>query len=136
MKKNRLKVDQRKSDATVKMERPTDVSAVQIFIGLVKYLSKFLQNLSEMWEPLYRLICKNADWIWTYGHKDAFEKINNTFSKAPVLKHFSESDVVEGQGDASKDGFDFLLMQNSKLVKSASHESPPTRERKYYQSEK
>ena len=68
MTKNRLKVDQRKSDATVKMERPTDVSAVQIFIGLVKYLSKFLQNLSEMWEPLYRLICKNADWIWTYKH--------------------------------------------------------------------
>ena len=136
MTKNRLKVDQRKSDATVKMERPTDVSAVQIFIGLVKYLSKFLQNLSEMWEPLYRLIWKNADWIWTYEHKDAFEKINNTFSKAPVLKHFSESDVVEGQGDASKDGFDFLLMQNSKLVKFASHESPPTRERKYYQSEK
>ena len=45
MTKNRLKVDQRKSDAAVKMERPTDVSAVQIFIELVKYLSKFLLKI-------------------------------------------------------------------------------------------
>ena len=36
MTKNGMKADQRKSDATVKMERPTDVSAVQRLLGLVK----------------------------------------------------------------------------------------------------
>ena len=89
-----------------------------------------------MWERLYRLTCKNVKWIWTYEHKDAFEKINHAFFKALVLKHFSESDLIEGQKDASKDGFGFLLMQNSKPVKSASQGAPPIRERKYYQIEK
>ena len=46
MTKNGLnsKAEHRKSDATVKMERTAHVSAVQRFIELVKYLSKFLQK--------------------------------------------------------------------------------------------
>ena len=36
MMKNGIKADQRKSDATIKMERPTDVSAVQRLLVLVK----------------------------------------------------------------------------------------------------
>ena len=50
MTKNGLnsKAEHRKSDATVKMERTAHVSAVQRFIGLVRHLPKFLQNLSEM----------------------------------------------------------------------------------------
>ena len=60
MTKNRLKAGQRKLDATVKMERPADVSALQRLFGLIRYPSKFLQNLSEMREPLRRLTHKNA----------------------------------------------------------------------------
>ena len=51
MTKDGLKPDSRKVEAILKMERPADVIAVQRFIGLVKYLSKFLQDLSEMCEP-------------------------------------------------------------------------------------
>ena len=50
MTKNRLKVGQRKLDARVKMERQADVSAVNTLLRLELYPSKFLQNLSEMWE--------------------------------------------------------------------------------------
>ena len=60
MTKNRLKAGQRKLDTTVKMERPADVSALQRLFGLIRYPSKFLQNLSEMREPLRRLTHKNA----------------------------------------------------------------------------
>ena len=112
-----------------------NVSSADIYrVSEVSFLISL--NLSEMWERLYRLTCKNVKWIWTYEHKDAFEKINNAFFKALVLKHFSESDLIEGQKDASKDGFGFLLMQNSKPVESESQGAPPIRERKYYQIEK
>ena len=37
-----------------------DVPAVQRFIGLVEFLFKFLQKLSEMREPLRRLTRRNA----------------------------------------------------------------------------
>ena len=68
----------------------------QRFIGLVKYLSKFLQDLSELCEPLSRLTDKKAEWNWTHKQKDAFDKIKDAVSKVPVLKYFSESDPTEG----------------------------------------
>ena len=60
MTKEALKPDPRKVEAIIKMDCPNDVPAVQRFIGLVKYLAKFLQDLSEICEPLCCLTHKNA----------------------------------------------------------------------------
>ena len=57
---------------------------------------KFLQDLSELCEPLHRLTHKKAEWNWTHKQEDAFEKIKDAVSKVPVLKFFSESDPTEG----------------------------------------
>ena len=59
-------------------------------------VSKFLQHLSELCEPLHRLTHKKAEWNWTHEREDAFEKIKDAVSKVPVLKFFSESDPTEG----------------------------------------
>ena len=72
------------------------VPAVQRFIRLVNYLSKFLQDLSELCERLHRLAHKKAVCHWTHEQEDAFEKIKDAVSKAPVLKYCSESDPTEG----------------------------------------
>ena len=61
MTRNGLKADLKKVEAIINMERLADVPAVQRFIGLVKYLSKFLQDLSELFEPLRGLTQKKAD---------------------------------------------------------------------------
>ena len=55
----------------------------QRFIGLVKYLSKFLQDLSELCEPLHGLTHKKAEWNWTHKHVAAFEKMKDAVS----MKH-------------------------------------------------
>ena len=60
MTKNGLKADLEKVEAIIKMERPADVPAVQRLTGLVKYLSKFLQDLSELCEPLRGLTHKKS----------------------------------------------------------------------------
>ena len=80
MTRNGLKTDLKKVEAIIKMERPADVSTVQRFIGLVKYLSKFLQDLSELCEPLRGLTHKKAEWNWTHEQVDAFEKMNDAVS--------------------------------------------------------
>ena len=51
-----LKVDPKKVEAIAKVEQP-----VHGFIGLAKYLSKFLQGLSEMCKQLHHLMHKDAD---------------------------------------------------------------------------
>ena len=80
MTRNGLKTDLKKVEAIIKMERPADVPAVQRFIGLVKYLSKFLQDLSELCEPLRGLTHKKAEWNWTHEQVDAFEKMKDAVS--------------------------------------------------------
>ena len=80
MTRNGLKTDLKKVEATIKMERPADVPAVQRFIGLVKYLSTFLQDLSELCEPLRGLTHKKAEWNWTHKQADAFEKMKDAVS--------------------------------------------------------
>ena len=44
--------DSKKFEAFVNMETPNDLQGVQRLIGMVKYLSKVLNNLSELCEPL------------------------------------------------------------------------------------
>ena len=62
------------------MEQPADVSAVKRFIGLVKYLSKFLQDLSELCEPHRGVTYKKAESNWTHEQVDAFEKMKDAVS--------------------------------------------------------
>ena len=135
MTKDGLKPDFRKVEAILKMERPADVPAVQRFIGLVKYLSKFLQDLSEMCEPLRHLTHKDAEWIWSYEQEDAFERIKEAVVKALVLKYFGENDPPEGQRDASQDGLGFVLMQYGQPITFASRALTPA-ETRYSQIEK
>ena len=133
--KDGLKPDPKKVEAITKMERPADVPAVQRFVGLVKYLSKFLNNLSEMCEPLCRLTHKDAEWMWTEEQETAFERIKKAVVGAPVLKYFDETEPTEGQGDASQDGLGFVLMQNGQPVTFASRALTPA-EQRYSQIEK
>ena len=135
MTKEGLKPDPRKVEAIVKMDRPNDVPAVQRFIGLVKYLSKFLQDLSEMCEPLRRLTNKDVEWTWGHEEEVAFERIKGAVVKAPVLKYFNESDPTECQGDASQGGLGFVVMQCGQPVTFASRALTPA-EKRYSQIEK
>ena len=82
--RNGIKADPKKVEAIIKMEQPADVPAVQRFIGLVKYPSKLLQDLSELCEPLPRLTHKKAVWNQTHEQEDVFEKIKDAVSKAPL----------------------------------------------------
>ena len=78
--RNGLKADLKKVKAIITMERPADVPVVQRFIWLVKYLSKFLQDLSELCEPLRGLTHKKAEWNWTHEQVNAFEKMKDAVS--------------------------------------------------------
>ncbi|XP_019614733.1 PREDICTED: uncharacterized protein K02A2.6-like [Branchiostoma belcheri] len=55
-----LKVDPSKVTAVMKMPRPEDAQGVQRLIGFVTYLAKFLPKLSDICEPLRKLIAKET----------------------------------------------------------------------------
>ena len=105
-----LKPDPQKVEAICNVPRPEDVQAVQRFVNTVKYLSRFLEDLSDISEPLRRLTHKDVPWEWSQEQEEAFVKIKKAVSTAPVLKFFNPSEPTEGEGDASEKGIGFMLM--------------------------
>ena len=96
------------------------MQAVQRFANTVKYLSRFLEDLCDMSEPLRRLTHKDVPWEWSQEQEEAFVKIKKAVSTAPVLKIFTPSEPTEGEGDASEKGIGFALMQQGQPVTYAS----------------
>eukprot|EP00795_Rhopilema_esculentum_P007266 gene7266-12953_t len=113
---NGLKIDPAKVEAITKMSKPKDVAGVQRFIGMVKYLAKFLPRLSEVCEPLRNLTHKDAPWVWGKDHDKSFVDIQKAFCEAPVQKYFDHKAATEGQADASSKGLGFVLMQEGRPV--------------------
>ena len=114
--KEGLKPDQAKVKAILSMKKPDDVAAVQRLMGMVKYLSKFLSDLSQICEPIRRLTHKDAPWFWTKEQDVAFDKIKEAVTSAPVLKYFDSSKPTEGSGNASSQGLGFVLTREDHPV--------------------
>ena len=120
-----VKPDPKKTEAIVNMETPTDAQGVQRLIGMVKYLSKFLSNPSELCQPLRKLTHKDVEWQWTQEQEAAFQSLKTAVTHAAVLKYFNPQAQTEGQGDASQNGLGFVLMQEDQPVTDASRAFTP-----------
>lgn len=108
-----LKPDPHKVQAIIDFETPKDVAGVHRFLGLVNYLAKFMNNLSVMCDPIRSLIHKNVVWRSTHEHEEAFSKIKEAISQAPVMKYFDSKLETTLQCDASSIGLGATPLQQA-----------------------
>lgn len=130
-----LKPDPEKVRAVSEVPKPTDKKSMQRLIGFVNYLAKFLPYLSEVCEPLRRLMDKDAAWCWLAQHESAFQQIKSLVTSTPVLRYYDVMEEVTIQADASEVGLGATLLQNGQPVCFASRSLSPT-EQRYAQIEK
>ena len=133
--KGGLKPDPAKVKAILSMKKPNDVAAVQSLIGMAKYLSKFIGDLSQICEPIRRLTHEDVPWLWTKQQDVAFDKIKEAVTSAPVLKYFDSSKPTKGSGNGSSQGLGFVLTQEDHPVTYASRALTQA-EQRYSQIEK
>ncbi|PFX11932.1 Transposon Tf2-8 polyprotein [Stylophora pistillata] len=117
------------------MKKLDDIAAVQRLMGMVKYLSKFRSDLSQICEPISSLTHKGEPWFWTKEQDVAFDKIKEAVTSAPVLKYFDSSKPTEGSGDAASLGLGFVLTQEDHPLIYASRALTQA-EQRYSQIEK
>ena len=73
--------------AVQNLARPTNVSEVRAFNGMVGYYGHFIPQLSKITAPLYQLLRKNIEFKWTSAHQQAFNTLKQKFITSPVLSH-------------------------------------------------
>lgn len=94
-----------------------------------------MNNLSVMCDPIRSPIHKNVVWRWTHEHEEAFSKIKEAISQAPVLKYFDSKLETTLQCDASSTGLGATLLQQGQPIAYASRALTPA-EQQYAQIEK
>jgi len=97
-----LQPDPAKTKVITEMLPPDNVTALQLFLGMINYLGKFIPNLSELAAPLRELTCKNTEWCWFKQHQDAFEELKHRISSPPTLKYYDVQKPVTLTCDASQ----------------------------------
>lgn len=71
-----------KVEAVKNAERPTSVSEVRSFLGLVNFSAKFINNLATKSEPLRRLTKKTVPFSWGKEQEEAFQRLKEDLAKA------------------------------------------------------
>ena len=84
-----LCVDLAKVQAIMDMPAPTNKARVQLLLGMVQYLSKFLPNLADLNLPLRDLTQKEVEWTWGPPQASAFTAVKAAVSSTPVLRYYN-----------------------------------------------
>lgn len=83
---NGIAVDPAKVKAVTLIKRPTKLSEVQSFLGLVGYYRRFIPNFSLLAQPLTNLTKKDTIFSWSNTEDTSFEALKSKLTSAPVLK--------------------------------------------------
>ncbi|KAI4881067.1 hypothetical protein NFI96_009116 [Prochilodus magdalenae] len=101
---------QTKVRAIEEAPRPTTVTELKAYLGLLNYYNKFLPNLATHLAPLHRLLRKDAQWTWTKDQEDAFCLSKQLLKSANVLSHYSADKELVLACDASLYGVGAVLL--------------------------
>ena len=96
------------------MPVPTNVKELQRFLGLANYFRKFIPVFSRVANPLYNLLKKDQEYIWTEECNESFIKLKDSLISSKVLAHPDFNKTFYLFTDASDKGIGSCLMQADK----------------------
>jgi hypothetical protein len=64
---------------------PNDLKDMQRLTGCMAAVNRFISRLGEKALPLYKLMKKSNEFVWTNGADDALKDLKRVLSTAPVL---------------------------------------------------
>ena len=102
------------------MSAPNDKHQLQVFLGMVTYMSPFIQDLSAQTADLRELLKKDTEFVWFPSHQAAFDKLKGMICKETTPSHFDSTKKSVIQVDASQKGIGAALLQDGRPVAFAS----------------
>ncbi|GFU28986.1 retrovirus-related Pol polyprotein from transposon 17.6 [Trichonephila clavipes] len=106
-----VRTDPNKISAVKDWNCPTDVHQLQSFLGLCTYYWKFVKNFSTIARPLHKLIEAKQKFIWTVDCNNAFNKLKDAPTSAPILAYPEIGKQFILDTDASHESIGTVLSQ-------------------------
>lgn len=106
-----LSTHEEKVRAITELQRPTKMSELQTFLGMVVYFSAFIPYYASIAAPLFKLLRKGTAWRWGPEEEHAFEAAKTALKSAPVLGHPVEGRPYRLYTDASDEAIGCCLQQ-------------------------
>ena len=130
-----VEVDMKKVSAIRNFPRPTTVTQVRSFLGLVNQLGNFSTDIATLAGPLRELTRKDIVFQWTPEIERAFDSVKTALTDPPTLAHFDPDCMSVLHTDAARNGgLGFALMQQDpdgvdRLITCGSRVTTPTESR-------
>ncbi len=107
-----VEMDDSKVRAVTDCPQPTTVKELQRFLGFANFYRRFIRNYSLIASPLTSLLKgKPSKLKWTEEATQAFTKLKDNFTTAPILKHPDPNLPFVIEVDASDCGIGAVLSQ-------------------------
>lgn len=105
-----VEMEKSKVEAILRWPSPTNIKQLRGFLGLSGYYRRFIHHYASIAHPLTELLKKDK-FQWDSKAQDAFQKLKDNITSAPVLKmpDFSNPFILET--DASGVGIGAVLSQ-------------------------
>jgi hypothetical protein len=100
---------QSKLEVILKAPHPENVTQLRLFLGLLNYYGKFIENLSTIIHPLNELLKVETPWNWTPECAAAFQEAKHAISSATVLAHYDPAFPIILAEDASAYGIEAVI---------------------------
>ena len=81
-----LQVDPNKIAIIQRVPPPQKVRDVRSFLGLVGYYKRFIKDFNKLASPLFGLLGKDVEFIWSENCQEALDTFKSKFVIAPILK--------------------------------------------------
>ena len=124
------------------MSYPKSKEELRTFLGMATYLSKYIQNFSQLTEPLRQVLKQNRDKSgridsFHFGPDQikAFDQLKECLATAPVMRYYAQDEPIILSCDASSYGLGSVILQSGQPVAYGSKSLTNT-ERAYAQIEK
>jgi hypothetical protein len=111
-----ITVDPAKVEAIMEWPASTNVPKVRIFMGLSRYYRWFIEGFSKIANPITKLQNKNKKFVWSEKCAEAFQRLKELLTTAPILK-FPDMDMdFLVCIDASKEGLGEVLRKDGRVI--------------------
>ena len=80
-----ISTDPKKTEAIQDYPVPQNIQEVRRFVGFASYYRHFTSNFAELAAPLHQLTQKSTRFLWTLECQNAFQKLKEKFTEAPIF---------------------------------------------------